>query len=203
MSRIKNIKKCTDTRFLNFYELSAERRDGAVYPYYMSSRAKDSQDLKINTRINTPDGVIIYSLYGEKQDRVVLVRQYRYPIDDYIYEFPAGLVETGEDMQNAAVREMYEETGLNFTPLTVPQEYHKPFFTTIGMTDESCGTVFGYASGTPTNHHQEASEDIEIVLADREECKRILKEEHVAIKCAYMLMHFIHDTEDPFGFLKL
>ena len=32
---------------------------------------------------------------------------------------------------------------------------------------------------------------------------RILKEEHVAIMCAYMLMHFIHDVEDPFGFLKL
>ncbi|MBO5278705.1 MAG: NUDIX hydrolase [Lachnospiraceae bacterium] len=203
MSRIKDIKKCTDNRFLNFYELSAERRNGAVYPYYMSSRAKDAKDLKINTRENTPDGVIIYSLYGEKQDKVVLVKQYRYPIDDYIYEFPAGLVEPGEDMRDAAVREMYEETGLTLTPLTVPDGYGKPCFTTIGMTDESCGTVFGYASGTPTNSHQEASEDIQIVLADREECKRILKEEHIAIKCAYMLMHFIHDTEDPFGFLKL
>lgn len=203
MSRIKDIKKCTDNRFLNFYELSAERRNGAVYPYYMSSRAKDAKDLKINTRENTPDGVIIYSLYGEKQDKVVLVKQYRYPIDDYIYEFPAGLVEPSEDMQDAAVREMYEETGLTLSPLTVPDGYGKPCFTTIGMTDESCGTVFGYASGTPTNSHQEASEDIQIVLADREECKRILKEEHIAIKCAYMLMHFIHDTEDPFAFLKL
>ncbi len=203
MTRIKNIKKCTDNRFLNFYELSAERRNGKVYPYYMSSRAKDTKDLKINTHINSPDGVIIYSLYGEKQDRVVLVKQYRYPIDNYIYEFPAGLVEPGEDMADAAIREMYEETGLTLTPLSVPEGYTKPYFTTIGMTDESCGTIFGYASGLPTNSHQEASEDIQIVLADREECKRILKEEHVAIKCAYMLMHFIHDTTDPFGFLKL
>ena len=51
--------------------------------------------------------------------------------------------------------------------------------------------------------HQEASEDIEIVLADREECKRILKEEKVAIMCAYMLMHFIHcPQEDPLAFLE-
>lgn len=203
MSRIKDIKKCTNTRFLNFYELSAERRNGAVYPYYMSSRAKDTKDLKINTKVNNPDSVCIYSLYGENRDKIVLVKQYRYPIDDYIYEFPAGLVEVGEDMQDAAVREMYEETGLTLTPLTVPCGYNKPCFTTIGMTDESCGTVYGYALGIPTNSHQEASEDIEIVLADREECKRILKEEHIAIKCAYMLMHFIHDTEDPFGFLNL
>lgn len=203
MSRIKAIKQCTDSRFLNYYELSAERRNGNVYPYYMSSRAKNSRDLKINTRSNIPDGVIIYSLYGEKQDRIVLVKQFRYPIDDYIYEFPAGLVETGEDMKEAAVREMYEETGLTLTPLDVPDGYTRPCFTTIGMTDESCGTIFGYASGAPTNSHQEASEDIQIVLADRAECRRILKEENIAIMCAYMLMHFIHDTEEPFGFLKL
>ena len=45
------------------------------------------------------------------------------------------------------------------------------------------------------------SEDIEIVLADREECKRILKEENVAIMCSYHMMLIIHD-EEPFAFLK-
>ena len=39
-----------------------------------------------------------------------------------------------------------------------------------------------------------------MVLADREEVRRILKEENVAIMCSYMLMHFLHDKE-PFGFL--
>ena len=38
----------------------------------------------------------------------------------------------------------------------------------------------------------EESEVIEVVLADREEAKRILKEENVAIMCSYHLMHFIH-----------
>ena len=42
---------------------------------------------------------------------------------------------------------------------------------------------------------------IEVVLADREEAKRILKEENVAIMCAYMLMHFIHTKGDPLAFL--
>lgn len=202
MSRIKDIKNHTNTRFLNFFELSAEHRNGDVHPYYMASRAKNAENLKINTRKNNPDGVIIYSLYGEEHDKVVLVKQYRYPIDDYIYELPAGLVEPDEDMGTAAVREMFEETGLTFTPLQVPEAYTKARYSSIGMTDESCGTVYGYASGTPTNNHQEASEDIQIVLADREECRRILKEENVCIRCAYMLMHFIHDTQNPFGFLE-
>lgn len=203
MNRIKEIKKQTENRFLNLYELSAERRNGQVYPYYMASRAKDTSRLKITIGKNTPDGVIIYSLYGEERDKVVLVKQYRYPIDDYIFEFPAGLVEPGEDMKEAAVRELFEETGLILTPLeNIPAEYTKPCFTTIGMTDESCGTIFGYAAGEPSNRNQEASEDIQIVLADRQECRRILREENVAIKCAYMLMHFIHSTgEEPFAFL--
>ena len=38
-------------------------------------------------------------------------------------------------------------------------------------------------------------------MADREEVKRILREENVAIMCAYMLMHFLKD-EDPFHFLQ-
>ena len=36
-----------------------------------------------------------------------------------------------------------------------------------------------------------------MVLADREEAKRILKEENVAIMCAYMLLHYIAAEEDP------
>lgn len=203
MNRIKDIKKQTDNRFLNLYELQAERRNGEVYPYFMASRTSDADKLKLSSRNHAPDGVIIYAVHGEKKDKLVLVRQYRYPIDDYIYEFPAGLVEAGEDMADAAVRELFEETGLTLIPASTPDGYTKPFYTTIGMTDECCGTVYGYCSGTPSNSNQEASEDIEIVLADREECKRILKEEKVAIMCAYMLMHFIHDTnEDPLAFLN-
>ena len=104
-------------------------------------------------------------------------------------------------MEQAAIREMYEETGL--TLRSIPSgSYGRPFFTTVGMTDESCGTVFGRCEGTPTNCHQEASEEIQVVLADKAECRRILKEENVAIMCAYMLMHFIASEGDPFRFLQ-
>ena len=201
MSEIKSIQQKTHNRYLNYYELEAVHRDGSVSPYYMASRAKDANHLKAVTRENKPDGVILYGVYGEAKDRVVLIRQYRYPLGDYVYEFPAGLVEEGEEMAAAGIREMYEETGLTFTPVDAGS-YSRPFFTTIGMTDESCGTVFGYCSGEPTSVHEEASEEIQVILADREEARRILREENVAIMCAYMLMHFIASEGDPLAFVK-
>ena len=200
MSSIGKITKKIGNRFLNFYELEAVHRDGSVSPYYMVSRNSDPENLKAVAHHNNPDGVILYGVYGEEKDKVVLIRQYRYPLGGYVYEFPAGLVEEGEDMQEAGIREMYEETGLTFLPKD-GGSYCRPFFTTIGMTDESCGTVFGYCTGKPSVAGQEGTEDIQVVLADREECKRILKEENVAIMCAYMLMHFIASEGDPLAFL--
>lgn len=198
MSKIGSIVKKVGSRFLSFYELEAVHRDGSVSPYYMVSRNLDQSSLKALTGKNPPDGVVIYSLY---QDKVVLVRQYRYPIGAFVYEFPAGLVEPGENMEQAAIREMYEETGLTLTPVPCGS-YGRPFFTTVGMTDESCGTVFGRCSGEPSSCHEELTEEIQVVLADKEECRRILREENVAIMCAYMLMHFIASEGDPFQFLN-
>ena len=199
MERISAIKKLSDNRYLNLYELDATFRDGNRAPYYVASRRKNADAIKAATHDNRADGVILYGVYGENKDKVVLIRQYRYPVDGYVYEFPAGLVEPDEDMLEAGIREMFEETGLAFTPVQTA----RPFYTSVGMTDESCGTIFGYCSGEPSAAHQEGSEDIQVVLADREECKRILKEENVAIMCAYMLMHFIASEGDPLDFLKL
>ena len=201
MGKIKHIRQATQNPFVNLYDLEVENRLGKPGKYYVASRAKEISALELSTKKQKPDGVIIYSLYGEARDRVVLIRQYRYAIDGYIYELPAGLVEPGEDYHASAVREMREETGLTLHPLKVDTMYEKPYYTTIGMTDECCGTVYGYADGQISGDALEDSEEIEVVLADREEVRRILREERVAIVCSYMLMHFLHDSE-PFAFLK-
>lgn len=201
MGKINSIEKLTDNRFVNLYNVKATSVHDTPVNYFVASRAKSIETMKISTRKNTPDGVIIYSVYGEKHDKVVLIRQYRYTLGDYIYEFPAGLVEPDENYHEGAIRELYEETGLTLKPIEVDEAYQKPYFTTVGMTDESCATVYGYASGEVSASAQEDTEEIEVVLADREEVKRILREENVAIMCAYMLMHFLQD-EEPFAFLN-
>lgn len=202
MASVESIRPQTRNRFLNLYELDAVTRKGEHIPYYVASRAEREEDLKLVTGENHPDGVLIYALYGPARDRVVLVRQYRYPIGGYIYEFPAGLVEHGEDFRTAAMREMHEETGLTLTPVDVDPMFEAPRFTTVGMTDESCAAVYGYADGTVSDRYLEDTEEMQIVLADRAEVRRILREERVAVMCAYQLMHFLTDPE-PFAFLGI
>lgn len=201
MPQIDEIEQLTKNPHLNMYFFKGKNKKGGPVRYYVASRAKAVDQLKIKTGKNAPDGVIIYSIFGEQKDKVVLVRQYRYSIGDYIYEFPAGLVEPGENYRDAGIRELKEETGLDLTLIDADEMYEKPGFTTVGMTDESCATIYGYALGEVSKRGQEDSEEMEIVLADRTEVKRILKEERVAIMCGYMLMHFLKEKE-PFSFLK-
>ena len=64
--------------------------------------------------------------------RVLLIRQYRYASDGYLYEIPAGRLDPGELPSDCALRELREETGYSAAeviPLTT-------FFTTPGFTDE-------------------------------------------------------------------
>ncbi len=204
MSSIRKVTQVTHNRFLNMFDLDVIHRAGDPGLYHVASRARSIEELKLSTKENKADGVIIYALYGEAKDRVVLIRQYRYSIAGYIYEFPAGLVDEGEDFHAAGIRELKEETGLDFHPLEVDPIYSRPYFTTIGMTDESCAAVYGTADGTVSREGLEDSEEIEVVLADRAEIRRILREENVSLMCAYMMMHFLHaDASDPFGFLEV
>lgn len=59
--------------------------------------------------IRHPGAVAVVPLLDD--GRVVLVRQYRYPIDRSIVEFPAGKRDAGEATLECARRELLEETG--------------------------------------------------------------------------------------------
>lgn len=64
--------------------------------------------------------------------KVLLIRQYRYASDGYLYEIPAGRLEEGESPEQCAVRELKEETGYSAERV----EALTTFFTTPGFTDE-------------------------------------------------------------------
>ncbi|MCR5674350.1 MAG: NUDIX hydrolase [Lachnospiraceae bacterium] len=201
MATIHSVEQLSGNRFVNLFSVKGENSKGHHSNYFVASRAKTIEELEIKRGETRADGVAIYALYGEKHDRVVLVRQWRYPIGTWVYEFPAGLCEPGENYRDTAIRELHEETGLIFTPLDVDPMYEKPRYTTVGMTDEATAIVYGYASGELSDRFEESSEEIEAVIADRDEVRRILQHERMAQQCAFQLTHFLSD-EDPFGFLK-
>jgi ADP-ribose pyrophosphatase len=64
--------------------------------------------------------------------QILLIRQYRYAADGYLYEIPAGRLDPGEDPEECARRELREETGC--TAGTMRHLY--TMYTTPGFTDE-------------------------------------------------------------------
>jgi len=73
-------------------------------------------------------GIIPY-LPGSK---IILVRQYRYPVDKWLWEIPAGLLEPNEKPEDCAARELIEETGYKAGNLNLLATLHS----SPGFTDE-------------------------------------------------------------------
>ena len=198
---LKAAKKLTDNPFLNLYHIDAVDTAGKDFNYYFASRNKEN-DIKMKTHDVRPEGIVIYGVTTGNEPKLALIKQYRYPLDAYIYELPAGLVDGDETPSQAAVREMMEETGLSLEVYEDGAElYRRPFYMGPGFTDEMSSAVFGTMTGTPNLDSKESTEDIQVILADRAEVRRILSEEQVSLRGAYLMTHFLSEG-DPLGFLK-
>ncbi len=75
----------------------------------------ESGNHTIREVVEHPGGAVVLGVLPDK--RIILIKQYRYPIDKFIYELPAGKLDVGEDPQVCAVRELEEETG--YRPLNL------------------------------------------------------------------------------------
>ena len=119
------------------------------------------------SRVNSSGAVLIVPLI-RPDDEFVLVRQFRPPAERYMIEFPAGLIDPGEDAAAAAVRELHEETGFaGEITRVLPAGFSSP-----GMSSETITTVFvsidgaQYRNGLPETH-QEDSENISVLRVPR------------------------------------
>jgi ADP-ribose pyrophosphatase len=100
-------------------------------------------------------------------------KEYRVPLADYGYGFPAGLIDEGETVQEAARRELKEETGLEITRFI---KIGPCIYSSAGMTDESVSMVYIECDGDPSNDRNEGSEDIEVVFVSREEAIQLCED---------------------------
>jgi ADP-ribose pyrophosphatase len=80
--------------------------------------------------VRHPGSVVIVPMPAP--DKIILIRQYRYTIDRWIWELPAGSLKPGEDPGEGAARECEEEIGL--VPGSVRRM--RSFFPTPGFCDE-------------------------------------------------------------------
>ena len=203
MKKYTKIHQLSENRFLNLFKLDALTDSGRAFDYFFVSRRK-ADKIKLLTKDMNAEGVVIYALLKDDPEKIVMIRQYRYPLGDYLYELPAGLIDEGEEPKQSAVREMKEETGLDFAVYNGGDKaYRRPFFMGAGFTDESCNAVLGYASGKIGCDKMEDTESIEVLFVDKQEAARILRKEKVSLRAAYLLMHFLHaEKGKEFAFLE-
>lgn len=115
------------------------------------------------------DAVEICATVQKGEERfIVVVAQYRPPLDALCLEFPAGLVDAGEDCAQAAIRELHEETGYLANTNSVVS-ISPPLSTEPGLTDSCCVLVRLCVNGNlPENQHPQQKlddgEDIEVLL---------------------------------------
>ena len=134
---------------------------------FTNSRGKTGVWECVNRLHTTGAAVIIPRL--EPGGDFVLVRQFRPPAGRFMIEFPAGLVEPGESVEETAVRELYEETGYRGKiDRVIPPSYNSP-----GMSGETVTMVLMTIDGTAYPErpeiHQEDSEDIEPLIVSQKE----------------------------------
>jgi len=102
-------------------------------------------------------------------DEVLLIRQYRYAADGFLWEVPAGKLDAGEDPEVCAARELAEETGRRAGRL----ERLGRIFTTPGFTDEVIHLFSAYDL-EDVGQRLEPDEWIEVVPTPFDEAVRMV-----------------------------
>ncbi len=92
-------------------------------------------------------------------DRCKLLKQYRYAIDQYIIEAPAGTMEKGEEPITTAGRELIEETGFAAETI-VPKGF---IYTTPGFTDEKIFLFEARDLSPSAEYEKDDDEVIEVI----------------------------------------
>ncbi len=108
--------------------------------------------------------------------RFILVRQYRPPIDAYVLEFPAGLIDPEEEPEATALRELAEETGYCGTITWFgPRALSSPGMTREGVFLAMIDVDEQAAENQHPQQQCEESEDIEVILKTPEEMPAFLR----------------------------
>ncbi|MBW9153370.1 NUDIX hydrolase [Clostridium estertheticum] len=189
---MKNITTLADTQYLKLYAAEYINKNGECKNWSIASR-KNIDTLKniyFNKAECAIDAVIIIATHT-LENKLVIIKQFRVPLNDYVYEIPAGLIDPGEDFKTTVARELKEETGLDLIQIDYSRTKSQAYIST-GMTDESAALVYCTCQGKISKDYLEPDEDIEVILLSKAEAKILIdSNEKIDIKAFLSIQNFI------------
>jgi len=105
-----------------------------------------------------------------EKNELLLVRQYRKAVENFIYEIPAGIINIAEEPEECAFRELKEETGYEAKKISRIFE----FYSSPGFTNEKI-YLFTAQDLTFTSTKFDEDEYIETISVSREEAKKMME----------------------------
>ena len=180
MDKIKEIVPVYNGKFLHFYNFKLE--SGRNYEVVSRQKFEDINKVEANA-------VDIIAL-SPNFKKVLVIKEWRVPINDYIYAFPAGLRESNEDIITTAKRELFEETGLEIQNIL---DILPPAYQSAGMSNESVATVVCTATGEITNKNTTKDEDIYPMWITEDEATDMVFKSEMSGRCQMFLYLFMVD----------
>jgi ADP-ribose pyrophosphatase len=137
--------------------------------YVTQDHAVDPSGFEIRRAIVQHSGSAVM-LAADGKKRVLLVRQYRLPARQYLWEIPAGRLDPGETPLKAAKRELVEETGYRAKKWKKLVSYYpSPGFLAERM------TIFVATKLTAGEPHNMEDERIEIGWFSRKDVEKMIR----------------------------
>lgn len=183
---LNKINKQTDNKFLNMYCLEYDDKVN----YYLVSR-REANELAVAVVEDKTDGVRILPYYFENgRIKVVVIKEFRYPVNRYVYQLPAGLVDAGEDEYSTAIRELKEEIGATAKKLVLKD---KAGYVSAGMSDEK---VSHFWAEIQLDEVQQlvGGEDISIEIIDFEDILTFVDSNEFALVSKVQLKEFYYEV---------